>query len=352
MCGRKGNGPWKIAQRLLLGKPVLCCHCPLLLAGESILLGRSYLTLSAEMPVGSNTHNRYALCSSPINRWHIETLCARCVRVQECPAHLTQVSVEAPKACPVLTSWILCFALLSEGCIIVPITFMLPQTTRASSGASVLIPTRPWQTTDSGTCPRCHNASLSFSNCPGLEAWKKIQNYVTIEVTVANRGLLDSSEQGKTECYVSLSPANHISDGTFWHIQITVAPGEPLTALLPMSRSSACHGLGRPVSIATTWSWERVSYTGWMIKKKKTQNDLLFRDDNINKDLKPEPYIRRYYKFIKAQINKNTLHLASPFIVSKHFNIYDFIHNWQANDRTNILIHLNDSPNTDDIEKG
>lgn len=63
-----------------------------------------------------------------------------------------------------------------------------------------------------------------------------------------------------------------------------------------------------------------------MIRKKGTQNDLLFRD-NKNNDLKPEPYIRRHSKLRKVQIHKNSLHLANPFITSKNFNIYDFILN-------------------------
>lgn len=70
--------------------------------------------------------------------------------------------------------------------------------------------------------------------------------------------------------------------------------------------------------------------------KKTTQNDYLFRDSNTN-DLKPEYDLRKYYKLVKAQINKNTLHLAGPFILSKYFHIYDFILNWQANDNTNIF---------------
>lgn len=49
-------------------------------------------------------------------------------------------------------------------------TLTLPWTTRASSGRSVLIPTRPWWNTVSGSCARCQSTSLSLSNCPGLEA--------------------------------------------------------------------------------------------------------------------------------------------------------------------------------------
>lgn len=70
----------------------------------------------------------------------------------------------------------------------------------------------------------------------------------------------------------------------------------------------------------------RMCQLHWVdIRKKETQNDLLFRDKN--NDLKPEPYIRRYSKLMKAQRHKNTLYLASSFIVLKHFNIYDFICN-------------------------
>ena len=109
----------------------------------------------------------------------------------------------------------------------------------------------------------------------------------------------------------------------------------PLSVLPPTSRSSACHGLQCPVSI---WNWECISYNRWMIrKKKKTQNEYFFRENN-NNDLKPEYYIRKYYKFIKAQIiSEKPLHLASPSIVSKHLHVYDFVHSWQANDNTNIF---------------
>lgn len=51
-----------------------------------------------------------------------------------------------------------------------PMTLTLPCTTNASSGRSVLMPTRPWWKTVSGTCARCHSTSLSLSNWPGLEA--------------------------------------------------------------------------------------------------------------------------------------------------------------------------------------
>lgn len=72
----------------------------------------------------------------------------------------------------VLTSWTFSLALMSEGCTSEPMTFRLPWTTRASSGRSVLTPTRPWWYTESGSWPRCHSTSLSLSNWPGLEAWR------------------------------------------------------------------------------------------------------------------------------------------------------------------------------------
>ena len=61
-------------------------------------------------------------------------------------------------------------ALKSEGCMSEPMTLTLPCTTSASSGLSVLMPTRPWWKTVSGTCARCQSTSLSLSNWPGLEA--------------------------------------------------------------------------------------------------------------------------------------------------------------------------------------
>lgn len=70
--------------------------------------------------------------------------------------------------CP--TSCTFCLARLSDGCMMAPITLAFPHTTRASSGESVLIPTRPWQTAASGADPRCHKVSLSVSNWPGLDA--------------------------------------------------------------------------------------------------------------------------------------------------------------------------------------
>lgn len=53
-------------------------------------------------------------------------------------------------------------------------TLTLPWTTSASSGRSVLMPTRPWWKTVSGSCARCHSTSLSLSNWPGLEAYGKL----------------------------------------------------------------------------------------------------------------------------------------------------------------------------------
>lgn len=102
-----------------------------------------------------------------------------------------------------------------------------------------------------------------------------------------------------------------------WHIltysKKSVAPGRPggpsiCSAHHEQELSMPC--LEHPVSIAYIWNWECVNFTGWKMKK-KTQNDYLFRDDN-NNDLKKEHYSRKYYKFIKAQINKNTLHFQ-PF---------------------------------------
>lgn len=62
----------------------------------------------------------------------------------------------------------------SEGCMRDPMTLTLPCTTSASSGWSVLMPTRPWWKTVSGNCARCHSTSLSLSNWPGLEAYGKL----------------------------------------------------------------------------------------------------------------------------------------------------------------------------------
>lgn len=73
----------------------------------------------------------------------------------------------------IFTSLTFSFALLSDGCMTVPIIFAFPQTTKASSGVSVLIPTSPWHTRESGVCPFSQSTSLSFSNCPGFEAlWR------------------------------------------------------------------------------------------------------------------------------------------------------------------------------------
>lgn len=73
----------------------------------------------------------------------------------------------------ILTSWTFSLALMSDGWTREPMTFRLPWTTRASSGRSVLMPTLPWWYTESGSWPRCHSTSLSLSNWPGLDAWRK-----------------------------------------------------------------------------------------------------------------------------------------------------------------------------------
>lgn len=72
----------------------------------------------------------------------------------------------------ILTSWTFSLALMSDGCTSDPMTFKLPCTTMASSGRSVFMPTLPWWYTESGSWPRCHSTSLSFSNWPGLDAWR------------------------------------------------------------------------------------------------------------------------------------------------------------------------------------
>lgn len=112
-------------------------------------------------------------------------------QVKGTPSHIRTISInmlwckrKSPEYSIALTSRIFSFARLSDGCMTLPITFAFPQTTSASSGASVLIPTRPWQTTVSGTCPRCHNTSLSFSNCPGLDAWKKKNIYLKLQCSI------------------------------------------------------------------------------------------------------------------------------------------------------------------------
>lgn len=176
MRGRKGNSLWKMTGRLpacearaMLSLPTASVRLsPFSWAETALRFQRRCLTVPALITVKQ----------SHITGDNVEMPRVTRGRGQERPA----VSKEVSEACPMLTSWIFCFARLSEGCITVPITFTLPQTTRASSGASVFIPTRPWQTTDSGTGPRCHNASLSFSNCPGLEAWKKYINILQLKL--------------------------------------------------------------------------------------------------------------------------------------------------------------------------
>lgn len=84
------------------------------------------------------------------------------------------------------TSWMFCLARQSDGWMMAPITFAFPQTTRASSGESVFMPTRPWHTTASGTTPRCHKASPSTSNWPGLEACKSKKQKTCLS-TLVNR---------------------------------------------------------------------------------------------------------------------------------------------------------------------
>lgn len=162
---------------------------------------RDSFTTAAEMPSRPNRHYLQVSCYF--------------TPTETCPGRECQTGVpgawlrcqrKGPVAYPRLTSWIFSFTRLSEGCRMVPITFMLPQTTRASSGASVFIPTRPWQMTASGTCPRCHSASLSFSNCPGLEAWGNRAACPTVKVMVAETVHHESSpEQRKTDCYLSPS---------------------------------------------------------------------------------------------------------------------------------------------------
>lgn len=92
------------------------------------------------------------------------------------PPHWSYSSPTAPPLTYELapTSCTCSLARKSEGCIRDPMTLTLPCTTRASSGRSVLMPTRPWWKTVSGSCARCHRTSLSLSNWPGLEAYGKL----------------------------------------------------------------------------------------------------------------------------------------------------------------------------------
>lgn len=141
MRGRKGNSLWKMTGRLpaceasaVLSLPTAPVRLSPFSSTETALrFQQRCLTVPALITVKQ----------SHITGDNVEMPRVMRGRGQECPADLTQVSEEVSKACPLLTSWIFCFARLSEGCITVPITFTLPQTTRASSGASVFIPTRP-----------------------------------------------------------------------------------------------------------------------------------------------------------------------------------------------------------------
>lgn len=92
------------------------------------------------------------------------------------PPHWSYSSPTAPPLTYELapTSCTCSLARKSEGCIRDPMTLTLPCTTSASSGRSVLMPTRPWWKTVSGSCARCHRTSLSLSNWPGLEAYGKL----------------------------------------------------------------------------------------------------------------------------------------------------------------------------------
>jgi hypothetical protein len=72
-----------------------------------------------------------------------------------------------------LTSCMFSLARLSLGCTIWPVTFRLPWITIASSGRSVLIPTRPAWKIDSGVWPFCQQSSTSLSNWPGFDAWNR-----------------------------------------------------------------------------------------------------------------------------------------------------------------------------------
>ena len=71
-----------------------------------------------------------------------------------------------------ITSLMPSLALLSLGWTRWPVIFKLPWMTSASSGRSVLIPTRPAWKTESDVVPRCQFCSTSFSNIPGFEAYE------------------------------------------------------------------------------------------------------------------------------------------------------------------------------------
>lgn len=70
-----------------------------------------------------------------------------------------------------LTFSMCCLILMSDGWIMCPVSLTFPCTTSASSGRSVLMPTLPVWTIDSGVVPRCQHSSASLSNWPGFEAF-------------------------------------------------------------------------------------------------------------------------------------------------------------------------------------
>jgi len=70
-----------------------------------------------------------------------------------------------------LTFCMCCLILMSDGWIMCPVSWTFPWTTSASSGRSVLMPTLPVWTIDSGVVPRCQHSSASLSNWPGFEAF-------------------------------------------------------------------------------------------------------------------------------------------------------------------------------------
>ena len=67
----------------------------------------------------------------------------------------------------ICTSWKSSLALLSEGCTTWPVTFMLPWTTRASSGLSVLIPTFPCN-------KQCSKMVMIMINCRGWQPFNTL----------------------------------------------------------------------------------------------------------------------------------------------------------------------------------
>lgn len=70
-----------------------------------------------------------------------------------------------------LTCWMCSLILASDGWTMCPVSLTLPCTTRDSSGLSVLMPTLPVCTIDSGVEPLCQHSSASLSNWPGFEAF-------------------------------------------------------------------------------------------------------------------------------------------------------------------------------------